>query len=217
MEGGELFAAAESGSVSRIQYCLDHGVNVNVPNAQGKTALYRASLHGHVAAVRFLLHDCHANVNIVTSHQGYSCLQAASQEGHLEILQLLLDAGAHVNHQDYAYGHSALHDALHYQQVAAAELLLDYGANLLLPDHDGRTPLDLAANNRETQQRVRNYSPWHNLYQKLNASHEQVQELRQEVHLLKNLLLATTFVGNLRPTTTTTDHEKCRKRATAFQ
>jgi Ankyrin repeats (many copies) len=214
----EFFEAANSGSVAGLQRCLDDhhdgGVSVDVKNEQGQTALYRASLHGHVEAVRFLIQDRGANVNITTTttttidddehsnnnQTNYSCLQSASQEGHVEVMKLLLQAGANVKHQD-AHGDSALHDAIHYNNqnataaAAAAELLLDYGADLMLPvNNQGLTPCDFCTSH-DMKNHLLHYNPLNNLYKQLNASNQHVQELRQEVYMLKNLILATAFVG----------------------
>jgi ankyrin repeat protein len=200
-----FFETARSGRVEIVRRCLDYGVSVDATNVEGKTALYYASLHGHVEMARLLVQERGANVNFTTTATttttsreetttNYSCLQAASQEGHVHVMQLLLEAGAHVHHCDQ-YGDSALHDAVHYNQIDAAECLLDYGANLLFTNHQGLSALDLCPN-EEVKERLRQYSPLQNLHKKLQASNQSVHELRQEVHLLKNLLLATAFGGS---------------------
>jgi len=74
---------------------LDHGMNVDIKNEYGMTALIEACQNGHEELVPVLL-DRQANVDIQSSH-GYTALMWASRYGRKEIVQLLLDHNADIN------------------------------------------------------------------------------------------------------------------------
>ncbi|XP_035263897.1 ankyrin repeat domain-containing protein 50 [Anguilla anguilla] len=82
---------------------------------------------------------------------GVHCLEGAgggvpgkSPEG-AEFVRLLLDGGASVNRADPADGRTLLAGAAQAGAVDAVELLLSRGADPALADHQGQTPLTLAA------------------------------------------------------------------------
>ncbi|OWT43384.1 Ankyrin repeat protein [Pochonia chlamydosporia 170] len=99
---------------------LDHD-----PGPPRGSRLYYACFDGLVAPARDLIGKG-ADINAQGGEYG-NALQAASQNGHQEIVQLLLDKGANVNTQGGYYG-SALQAASYKGHQEVVKLLLDNGA-----------------------------------------------------------------------------------------
>ena len=89
-----LRAAAYNGDSVLVRRLIDEGVDVNVWDNWGRTALSFASREGHVEVVRILVT---ANA-WVDPHEDYDTFEtpliAAAEEGHLEIVKCLIAAGA---------------------------------------------------------------------------------------------------------------------------
>ncbi len=66
------------------------GVDVNMTEMNGGTALIAASQQGHVEVVRLLLAHQDVEVNKTLLQNGATALIAASQQGHVEVVRLLL-------------------------------------------------------------------------------------------------------------------------------
>lgn len=58
----QFLQAADEGDVARLQALLANGVDINVTNRQGRTAMVLASLKKHYACVEFLI-DAGADIN----------------------------------------------------------------------------------------------------------------------------------------------------------
>lgn len=97
---------------------LDSGMDVNVRNRQGKTALFNA--------LGFAWHDNQMNEKAV---------------------RLLLDRGADVNVKD-KHGRTALFVAVHNQDLPAVKLLLEHGADATVVDENGKSVLSAVDLNR---------------------------------------------------------------------
>ena len=92
--GSYLRNIAYNGSVPEAQRLLLEGVDPNVRDEWGRTALSLAAGQGHVEMVRVLL----AGGAWVDPHEDYDTyetpLMVAAENGHLEIVKLLVEAGA---------------------------------------------------------------------------------------------------------------------------
>jgi len=75
-----------------LQAFLDHGMNADVKNQNGDTALLQASVCGHSESVQILLAR-NANVDIQNKN-GWTALMLACDYRHKEIVQLLLNYNA---------------------------------------------------------------------------------------------------------------------------
>ena len=73
-----------------LQAFLDHGMNINIKDEYGDTALMCASRFGSEKSVTFLLNQ-NANPNIQDSDDGNNALIYASYNGYKGIVQLLLN------------------------------------------------------------------------------------------------------------------------------
>ncbi|KAL2844548.1 hypothetical protein BJY01DRAFT_263844 [Aspergillus pseudoustus] len=87
-----LFGAIGDSNLSRIQTCLDEGVNVEKPDREGDTPLGFAASTGKRSIVERLL-EAGAQVD-GRSAAGKTPLMLASRNGHEEVARLLLQHGA---------------------------------------------------------------------------------------------------------------------------
>jgi len=83
--------AAKNGSSSKVKYFIKKGVDVNMVDIEGRTALMLASWNSYLIIVKLLVDS--ADVNMVNI-EGRTALMMASTP---KIINLLLDAGANVN------------------------------------------------------------------------------------------------------------------------
>lgn len=145
-----LRAIIESGGLSK------DAINAGTKGV-GMTALDRAAKGGNVAAAEYLLRQL-ADVDC-RRHNGATPLMSASEAGHKEIVELLLVAGADVHAVDSS-GQGCLHRAAHkfFPHVAeraerreACVALLQARGNPMLEDLQGRTPIQIATEQANTE------------------------------------------------------------------
>ena len=80
-----------------LQTLLDFGMNIDIKDNFGNTALIYASQYGHEESVRLLLYrNVNVNVNI-QNKSGYSALMYASGNRYKNVVQLLLDHNADID------------------------------------------------------------------------------------------------------------------------
>ena len=137
----DLLDATESGNIRRVQELLDSGVDINIVNDYGMTALMLASMYEHIDIVRLLL-EKGAGVNI-RDEGGYNALMWASVRGYTDIARLLLETGANVNLQNED-GYTALMLASVSGITEIVRLLLEKGADVNIRDENGDTALSQA-------------------------------------------------------------------------
>ncbi|KAF5403569.1 hypothetical protein PHET_02981 [Paragonimus heterotremus] len=133
--------AARAGNLAKVVELLNAGVNINLCNPIGLTALHLASKEGFVDIVTELIHRG-ADFDAPTK-KGNTALHIASLAGHFQVVQQLLDAGANVNRQS-VIGFTPLYMAAQENHIDVVELLLKRGANQALTTEDGFTPLAVA-------------------------------------------------------------------------
>jgi uncharacterized protein len=137
----EFLAAAASGDTAKVAECLDQGIDVNVADEHGQTALMLASDQGHVDTVKLLLrHGASPNLQ---NEVGGTALMMASFNGHLKIITELLKAGVDVNAKS-TNGYTALIVASAMRNEIAIQivnLLLDHKADINAQDINGYTAL----------------------------------------------------------------------------
>ena len=137
-----LQACADSKGLWIVRLLIEHGARVDVKDADGTTALMRASLAGHIDVVRLLL-DKGAGVGD-TDTEGETALHLASWRGHTDKVRLLLENGADVNAAD-KNGWMPLHESGGRGRVETVRLLIEYGADVNAKNNTGGfTPLHLA-------------------------------------------------------------------------
>jgi len=137
----ELIDAVNDNDIDLVRELLDAGVDANIRDGNGWTALMEASsFEGNTEIVRLLLENG-ADPDI-QSHNGWTVLRHAAQQGSMDIVRLLLDRGADPNLRggDTA-GDTALMWAAQHGSMDIVRLLLDRGVDPNLRDEDGDTAL----------------------------------------------------------------------------
>jgi ankyrin repeat protein len=98
---------------------------------------------------RFLLdHGADANMSDDIEQPLYTAVLYKN----IEIARLLIEHGANVNPKTLCKednGWTPLHSAVYFEEFDIAELLLDHGADPSIQDDEGKTPLDIAMEERE--------------------------------------------------------------------
>ena len=87
--------ASETGNIEKVKELLALGVDVNIQDEEGLTALMNASSWGHEEIVKELI-KAKADVNVQNLY-GSTAFMNASYEGHTEIVRELIKVGADVN------------------------------------------------------------------------------------------------------------------------
>ncbi len=140
--------AALKGEVNTVRQAIEQGVDMDAPDAEGRTALQFASYDGHTDVVRQLLDN-----KPVVDHRdgaGRTALMYAATGSNHETVRVLLAAGADPNIVDKVEGFTALMFAAAEGQLEVVQTLLNHGADVTLRDVDGDTALDFASQNGHT-------------------------------------------------------------------
>jgi ankyrin repeat protein len=90
-----LMRAAMIGNTSAVAALLDHGVDVNARDENGRTALMEAAFGGHEETVRVLI-ERGADVN-ACDRDGWTALMEGASKGRLNVVRMILEAGADVS------------------------------------------------------------------------------------------------------------------------
>lgn len=139
----DLFFAAADGELAIVREALEEGgVDINVADYEGRTALHIAASAGQLAVVQFLLERKAAHS--VTDAFGKTALDNALLKRHALIVKTLRDAGAQrfANESETA---ASLCEKARGGLLSPLKLLLSCGVNVNAADYDQRTCLHLAA------------------------------------------------------------------------
>ncbi len=113
------------------------------------TLLHDAALKGQVEIIELLLAH-QADVNSLNA-QGATPLHDAALAGQKGAAEVLLKHGADANARDTESGATPLHRAASWGRIDVLELLLAHAADPEIKDKNGRTPLDLAIENGQSE------------------------------------------------------------------
>jgi len=92
---GVLWKIAETDNTDQVEALLACGVDINVGNIHGTTALMRAASNGRIRMVQSLLnHGADPNKS---RNDGFTPLHLASFFGHAEVVRILVERGARVD------------------------------------------------------------------------------------------------------------------------
>ncbi len=138
-----LMAAAGGGYADVVSSMLEKGVDVNVEDRQGYTALTYAAGEGHTEIVKLLVRaGSRSNVNKSFGR----ALAVAVGRGHTEIAGLLIEEGASLNEKTKSYGLTTLMVAANKGYTEIVRALIDKGAEVNARALNGLTALRLAEN-----------------------------------------------------------------------
>jgi cytohesin len=113
-------------------------------------SIWEAAATGNIEAVKQHL-AAGTDVNARHKSGGLTPLHLAVDRVHKEVAALLIDKGADVNAKDDDSGVTPLHFAALEGQKEMAELLMAKGTDVNAKGDDGKTPLDRAIRNDETE------------------------------------------------------------------
>lgn len=137
----DLFKAAKTGDTAQLKVLLDKpGVDINVKDEEGNTALILAANFGDVQSTRLLL--AHGAAVNVKNSVGNTALHRACTHSDT-LVRLLLEHGADVNAQNDEK-EAVLHFCAKYPIEATLSIVLEHQPDVNVKNKDGMTPLYLA-------------------------------------------------------------------------
>ncbi|GMI14779.1 hypothetical protein TrVE_jg7335 [Triparma verrucosa] len=144
----DLIDAAEVGNARKVQELLSAGVFVSCSKEgdEGRTALLKAALRGHLEVVQVLV-AAGADVNKARTDDGCTPLFMAAQNGHQNVVQALVTARADLNKATTDTGDTPLYIAAQQGHLDVVQALVAARADVNKAITDGRTPLWQAAQN----------------------------------------------------------------------
>jgi len=135
---------------------MDAGADLKCVTPKGETLLHLAVRHGHADIAERLLQ---AGLDIdARDIEGATPLKVASIYAGKEILSLLIKHGADLNIAGGSHNWTPLHNACWLARSETVELLLRAGARQDIPDHDGKTALQLVQDEAESKLGYKDYS-----------------------------------------------------------
>jgi ankyrin repeat protein len=146
-ESQKIFNYAEKGNLLEIKNLIDNGVDINLQNNEGVTALILASTNGNKEIVRYLI-DSGANLDIQTK-EGITALMCTKNE-HKEVMRYLIDSGANLDIQSKG-GVTVLMWASKKEHKELVRYLIDSGANLDIQTKEGITALMFTSKNEHKE------------------------------------------------------------------
>lgn len=138
-----LHSAAKDGNINRMKELIDDGVNVNLADKYGYTALHVAVNNGDTNMVSFLLEQNDINLHLEDC-QGNSALFYACLNGSESIAGMLSFKGA-TFHSDHNKLPSVLCRKARINDLGSIKLFHKAGADLEAKDYDDRTLAHIAA------------------------------------------------------------------------
>ncbi len=138
----------EEGNTGAVDLFLAAGMNPNVPDSTGRTALINAAARGRNNISQKLLGKG-ADVN-ASDGTGATALIQSARNGHQETTKVLLENGADVNLTD-ANGQTALMRAAAQGHADIVRLLINEGARIDVKDRNGRNALAWAEINNKSE------------------------------------------------------------------
>lgn len=136
----DLVIAAEMNDPRAVLALLKKGVDPNLTDDRGRTALFTAVREGSQKALESLLADPRTQVDAVNA-DGETPLMLAAVRGSLPAAKALVKRGAAVNRK----GWTPLHYACSGPDNGVAAFLIAEGAELNARSENGTTPLMMAA------------------------------------------------------------------------
>ena len=135
-----------------IHRCYDHpettdvllknGAEVNSVTEAGFTPLYLAACNNHSEVVKMLLsYNPDLGITSTNDYDAIDTLNAALENGSVEVIRLLLEARAEIDHQTHR-NNFLLQYAVSRNQEDVLRILMEYNPNVDFVDKDGDTALN---------------------------------------------------------------------------
>ncbi len=137
-----IWNTAHAGDPAGVRRQVARGVNPNLTDEHGNTALMRAAFWGYEEIVQYLL-NAGANLHL-QNNSGRTALHEAAFWGHAGVVQRLLAAGANLHQADKS-GRTAVDEALDWGHSLTLLQFYLYGAELDLAEQIGPSVLVEAA------------------------------------------------------------------------
>jgi ankyrin repeat protein len=118
-----LLGAAGFNQIEVVRELLAEGIDVNIKNTYGYTALHEASINGHPEMVKFLIANG-ADITI-TNNDGNTPLHFAARYGQIDAAKELLDNGADIDARNN-FGRTPKLLAISYDDHEVVALLEEY-------------------------------------------------------------------------------------------
>ena len=148
----ELHKAVRNGDISKIRSLIAAGIDVNVQNEAGNTAMHLAMEENHQVAY-VLMSECRVhNVSLNLNLQNYDGntpfhFLVTKQSRISALLPIMLENGANINVQNNE-GNTPLHFAGKLLNLEAIQLFLANGANPYIQNFWGNTPYHFVHSHR---------------------------------------------------------------------
>jgi len=142
----DIIAAAHVGNLALVEHLIENGVDVNVVNDYGETALIEAVSWGHKTIIEILLMNGadvnhRENLDFEQFIWGCSAILHADDE---EAIDILLKYGANIDDIGPIEGNGLLHKAVEQSNLDRINFLLSRNASIDLEMQNGMTPLMIA-------------------------------------------------------------------------
>ncbi|XP_059487078.1 ankyrin repeat and death domain-containing protein 1A-like isoform X2 [Neocloeon triangulifer] len=140
-----LMCAVHNNRLDVVNFLLEtvEDIEIDVEDLEQQTALFHAAHNGHHDVVKRLI-EAGARYNL-KNKTGKTPLHAASEKGHVEVLELLLLQENLERDEQDEDGNTALHVAADNQQTLAVQTLLEAGCPPDTENKKGYTALHLAS------------------------------------------------------------------------
>ena len=146
-----LDAASELGDLSLVQGLVERGVDVNISNCNGSTALHCSCRWGHLSIVEYL--TSLPQINYTKDFWGRTSIHFAAEFGQAHIVKYLVESCNHDINIDDKYGNTPLYMACIYNHLPVVEYLTGQ-PNCNINSNNERHPL-LAATDKENLEIVK--------------------------------------------------------------
>ena len=136
------FDAAREGNQAMLEAFYDAGLDANVADEKGYTALILAAYHGHTDTVDYLINTAKANP-CQEDNRGNTALMGAIVKGHVSVAKQLVFADCNIDEEN-EQGQTALMFASLFDRQEIINTLIDIGADTHHKDKAGNTVADIA-------------------------------------------------------------------------
>ena len=171
MTAAHLLAARGAVDELRVLLRVGSGLDVNIPNFAGDTALFTAVKESRGVGVVDLLLKYGAHPNLPDAN-GVMALHIAIANASPDVAAKLISHGANVNIPD-SHGNFPIHLAVMANDPITAKLLVDHGADINAVNSDGKRPVDLIPSQgikRDGSDKDYSKRAWANLFAEAHVS-----------------------------------------------